>query len=285
MATKTPPVDAPTADAPSITPRGWLRQVRAFTERSLREVRNSWTMLLTVVAFPAGLQLFYGYQWDGAPETLLASTAIGTGVFGAMYICLYIFGYQLAGDLEHQRYRAYRSMPVSPSADLVGRMCSGLLLATVAFILTLAAGVLTGATFGLQSMASVPIVIGAFTLTCLIWMVFALPFIVYAKNERVAEYAVPLLALFGYMFTGLNGTDTSFSPIDGEVLNYLPNTLPTRLLMYHLVPEASWEESGAVPPELPTGIEFLAVLGGYGVVALLVGTLIVTSVLYGGRSQ
>lgn len=258
----------------------WLTQVKAFSERCLREVRNSWTMLSIVIALPAGMQLLYGVQSEGGSAEMIASMALGTGTFGAMYICLYIFGYQLAGDLEDRRYEAYRSMPLAPSADLSGRMLSGVVLAGAAFILTILAGVYTGASFELRGLMSIPIVLLAFVVTCVFWMIVAMPVILYAQNERVAEYAVPMIAIVGYIGTGLNGVNTELSPLDGEILTYLPNTLPTRLIIYHLVPGGDWADIGVAPPALPTGPEYVALLVVYGLLTLAVGTVLTTRVLY-----
>lgn len=282
MATNTP-TDRHETDTGGVTGSGssvWLDQVRAFTERCLREVMNSWTMLLTVLALPAGLQLFYGMLWEDVPAAMISSAAVGTAVFGAMYICLYIFGYLLAGDLEDRRYEAYRSMPLSPSADLSGRMLAGIVLAAVAFVSTILAGIVTGGPFAIRGLASVPVVVLAFLLTCVFWMIVAVPFVVYAKNERVAEYAVPLIGMLGYMGTGFNGVMVDLAPIEGEVLNYLPNTLPTRLLVYHLVPADDWVALGVAPPAMPTGPEYVVLMVVYTVLALVVGTVIVNKVLY-----
>ncbi|WP_231190406.1 hypothetical protein [Haladaptatus sp. DYF46] len=262
---------------------GRVRQAMAFTERSFREVSTSWTMLLTIVALAPGMQLLYTSQIDGLSPTMTASWAIGTGTFGAIYICLYVFGYQLASDLEDGRYAAYRSMPISPLSELAGRMFAGVLFATATFALTIAAGVATGGSFGLRGVESIPIVVLAFALTCAAWMIVAVPFVVYAKNERVAEYAVPMIAIAGYILTGLNGITTELSMIEGEVLNYLPNTLPTRLLVYHLVPDAEWTAIGAAPPAAPAGPESVALLGLYALLAIVVGVALFTVVLYERR--
>lgn len=282
MATNTP-TDRHETDTGGATGSGssvWLSQVRAFTERCLREVMNSWTMLLTVLALPAGLQLFYGVMWEDMPATMLSSATVGTAVFGAMYICLYIFGYLLAGDLEDRRYEAYRSMPLSPSADLSGRMLAGIALAAVAFVLTILAGVVTGGSFAIRGLASVPIAVLAFLLTCVFWMILAVPFVVYTENERVAEYAVPMIGMLGYMGTGFNGVMVELAPIEGEVLNYLPNTLPTRLLVYHLVPAGDWAEIGVAPPAMPTGPEYVVLMAVYALIAVAVGTVVVNKALY-----
>lgn len=257
-------------------PRTRLTQAAAFTDRSLREVLNSWTMLLTAIALAPGMQLLYATRGELSPA-MTASWAIGTGVFGAIYLCLYVFGYQLASDLEDRRYAAYRSMPISPLAELSGRMLAGLLLAATTFALTIAAGAATGAEFGLRGLASVPVVLLAFALTCAVWMVVAVPFVVYAKNERVAEYAVPLIAIAGYILTGFNGVVAELSFVESDVLNYLPNTLPTRVLLYHLVPDAEWAAAGGTAP---AGPEYVALLAVYAAVALGVGTVLFNRVLY-----
>ncbi|WP_255169079.1 ABC transporter permease [Natrononativus amylolyticus] len=268
------------ASAERLSSRVHLRQAAAFTERSLREVGNSWTMLLTIVALAPGMQLLYTSQGGGMSPATIASWAIGTGVFGAIYVCLYVFGYQLSSDLEDRRYAAYRSMPISPVAELSGRMLAGLALAATTFALTLGAGAATGGSFGLRGLESVPVVVLAFALTCAVWMIVAVPFVVYAKNERVAEYAVPLIAIAGYILTGFNGVVAEMSFVDGDALNYLPNTLPTRVLVYHLVPDADWTAIGAAPPAAPAGPEYVALLVIYAAVALAIGAVLFNRVLY-----
>ncbi|MFC3956763.1 ABC transporter permease [Halovivax cerinus] len=258
----------------------WANQARAFAERCLRELTTSRIMLASLVGTAAGMQLFFGVLWEGMAASMIASAAIGTATFGAIYVCLYAFGYLLAGDLEARRYEAYRSMPIAASADLAGRMLAGGLLATAAFSLTLVAGVVTGGSFALRSVVSIPIVVLAFAVTCIFWMLVALPVIATAANERLAEYGVPMIAVLGYMVTGFNGANVALSPLSGEWLNYLPNTLSTRLLIYHLVPTSDWAEAGLGPPGPPAGPEFLVLLVAYAVVALVVGTVVTNRLLY-----
>lgn len=270
-------VSAPTPDAGTAV---WASQVRAFAERCLRELSTGTTMLLTLVGTAAGMQLFYGSLWEEMSAAMIASAAIGTGMFGAIYVCLYAFGYLLAGDLEDRRYEAYRSMPIAASADLTGRMVAAGALAAVAFALTLVAGVVTGGTFALRSLASIPVVVLAFVVTCLFWMLVALPVIATAANERLAEYGVPMIAVLGYMLTGFNGANVAISPLQGEVLNYLPNTLSTRLLIYHLVPTGEWAEAGLGPPGPPVGPEYVLLLVAYAIVVLVAGTVVTNRILY-----
>lgn len=279
MATETETVSETEREA-GVEWRVWLEQAGAFTRRNLQEVRNSGIMLLWVLAFPAIMYLLQATQGAETSAMADASVSIGTGVLGSMFVCLYLFGNQLATDLEDQRYVAYRSMPVSPSAELTGRMAAGLVLAAGAFTATIVAGLATGASYGLRGPESIPIVLVAGALTCLIWMVVAIPFVVVAGNERVASMTTTLVAVGAFVLTGLNGTVPAQSPIDGPVLNYLPNTLPTRLLVYHLVPAENWTELGVAPPAMPTGPAFLALLAAYAVLATVAGTVLVNRMLY-----
>ncbi|QCS41224.1 ABC transporter permease [Natrinema versiforme] len=260
--------------------RVWLEQAGAFARRSLREVRNSWLMLTWVIAFPAIMYLLQTTQGTNGSAVSDATVSIGIGILGSMFVCLFVFGNQLATDLEDRRYVAYRSMPIAPSAELAGRMAAGLVLAGGAFAATIAAGLATGASYGLRGPESVPIALAAGALTCLFWMVVAIPFVVVAGNERVASMTTTLVAVGGFVLTGLNGTVPAQSPIDGPVLNVLPNTLPTRLLVSHLVPAENWTELGVAPPAMPTGPAFLALLAAYAVLAIVAGTMLVNRTLY-----
>lgn len=260
--------------------RVWLEQAGAFTRRSLQAVRNSWLMLGWVISFPPIMYLLQATQGPEMSAVANASASIGIGILGAMFVCLYLFGNQLATDLEDRRYAAYRSMPIAPSAELAGRMAAGLILAAGAFAATIAAGLATGASYGFRGPESVPIVLIAGALTCLFWMVVAIPFVVVAGNERVASLTTTFVAVGAFVLTGLNGAVPTQSPIDGPVLNYLPNTLPTRLLVFHLVPAESWTELGVAPPAMPTGPAFLALLAAYAVLATVAGTMLVNRALY-----
>ncbi|WP_226480822.1 ABC transporter permease [Natrinema amylolyticum] len=260
--------------------RVWLEQAGAFTRRSLQEARNSRLMLAWVIAFPAIMYLLRAIQGTSGSAASDATVSIGIGILGSMFVCLFVFGNQLATDLEDRRYEAYRSMPISSSADLIGRMAAGFVLAAGAFAATIVAGLATGASYGLRGPESVPIVLAAGVLTCLFWMVAAIPFVVVAGNKRIASMATTLVAVMTFVLTGLNGAVPAQSVIDGPVLNYLPNTLPTRLLVSHLVPAESWTELGVAPPAMPTDPTFIALLGGYAALAVLAGTLLVNRTLY-----
>ncbi|GAB3021660.1 ABC transporter permease [Natronobiforma cellulositropha] len=281
METDTPPE---TADARALAPPRWrtrVNQTYAFTARSLREVAGSVTLLFWVLGFPPVMYLLYATQNSDAPATLAATTSVGIAVFGAIFVCLYLFGNQLVIDVEARRYAAYRTMGISAAADLSGRLLAGLVLGAVAFAATVATGVATGASYGLRGPESVPIVVLAGVLTCLFWMIVAIPLVLATSNERVAEWTTTLVAVGAFALTGFNGVLPELSPLEGEVLNLLPNTLPTRLLVYHLVPAESWADLGTAPPVMPAGPEYVALLVSYTVVALAVGVVLVNRSLYG----
>lgn len=259
----------------------WLNQVRAFSERSLREVSGSMTMVFWVLGFPAGMYLLYTSQRPGAPAALDATISIGIAVLGAMFVCLYLFGNQLVLDVEENRYAAYRSMPVSPSADLSGRMLAGLVLGSGAFASALIAGIVSGASYGLRGPESILIALLGGVLTCVFWMIVAIPLVIYVENERIAEWTTTLVAMGAFVVTGFNGALPETTPLEGEILNLLPNTLPTRLLVYHLVPAENWAEIGVSPPAMPAGPEYVVLLVIYALVALVLGVTLVNRSLYG----
>ncbi|OAQ54041.1 hypothetical protein HTG_00505 [Natrinema mahii] len=269
-------LDSPTTGSASV----WADQVRAFAGRNLREIAHSWTLLSIALGFGPFLYLVYLMAWDSVPAPMRASLAVGLGTFGSMLVCLYVFGNQLVVDIEASRYELYRAMPVRPSADLVGRMIAGLTISCVAFLSTLLAGGLTGASFGIRGPESVPIVVAAFALSCLLWMVVAVPIVIAANNERYAEFLTTMVAVVAVFVTGNNGVVPEMSMVDGELLNVVPNALSARLLGYHLVGGGEYARAGLVPPPMPSGLESVALLGLYGVGALALGIAFVRTSLY-----
>lgn len=260
-------------------PSIWLNQVRAFAGRSLREVVNSWMLLGTAIGLPATMYLIPFIGGGEFPPVSRATMSIGTGIFGAMLTCLYVFGNLFVIDIEDRRYAAYRAMPISPSADLAGRMSAALVVAAAAFLSPLIVGVLTGASYRLQGGESIPIILAAGVLSCVFWMVLAIPIVVIAENERYAEWATTSVAIAAVVLTGFNGVTTDISLIKGTTLNYLPNTLPTRLIAYHLV-EGDVAAAGLIPPQLPAAPEYLLILLAYAAVAVAFGTLVLNKLLY-----
>lgn len=274
--------------APSSGSGLWTRQVSAFVRRYLREVVRNKTILFWSLGFPTVFYLLTITTFISMGDipadlrpAVKGTTAISYGVFGSVIVCLNAFGQQLVTDIEDDRYTEFRSLPLSPSADLVGRLLAGLLFAGTAFLFVVAVSVATGAGYTIRGVESLPIVVFGFALTAVVWMVVALLIVVAVGNARYANIISLSLALASYFGTGFNGvTVESFNGPDW-ILNALPNTLTARLLSYHLIDIGSWEAAGLAPPEPPTSPEHLGLLVAYGVVFLAVGAVVTNKVMYG----
>lgn len=265
----------------------WLRQARTFVERYLRELARSRTALFWSLGFPAAFYLLtitVFIPMDQIPAAfrpeVKATTAISYGVFGSVIVCLNAFAEQLVTDIEDQRYAAFRSLPIRPSADFAGRSAAALLFALAAFAFVLIVSVPTGAAYGIRGIESIPIALAALLLSSGMWLVVALVIAVLTSDARYANIIAVSIALASFFLTGFNGSQPmSFAP-SKALLNVLPNALATRLIGYHTVALDSWAEVGWVPPEMPTGPEHLGLLLAYGVVFVLVGGTIMDRVVY-----
>lgn len=265
----------------------WSEQVGAFVRRYLREMARNKTVLFWSLGFPAMFYLLTVTAFIPMGEiptefqaAVKATTAIGYGVFGSVIVCLNAFGQQLVTDIEDERYVEFRSLPLSPSADFVGRLVSGLIFASGAFLFVIGVSIATGAEYTLRGPESIPIILGAFVLSAVVWMVIALLMVLLVTNARFANIISLSLALASYFGTGFNGTDvTSFTGPDW-LLNVLPNTLATRLITYHLADIGEWEISGLAPPDPPSSLAFLGLLAAYGIVFALIGGIVTNKVIY-----
>jgi ABC-2 type transport system permease protein len=212
------------------------------------------------------------------------ANAVVFGVFGAFSVSLVIFATALSADLKARRYRKLRSLPVAPSADVLGRFLGGLALAVVSFLLVLAVGVLTGGDLAVRAALSVPVVLGALVLFCLLAMGGA---VVVASVLDDGEYVVGvtnMLTLALFFLTGYNGLVPAMAPGPvGGWVNLLPNALATRLAVYHLVPLGTGAGTPLVPPALPTGPAPVALLAGYAVAGVVVGAVVMRWRIYSGE--
>ena len=263
--------------------RMWLNQTWAFTARTISSLRHNPALVLTAVGFPP--MFYFVFTLSDTGSDVLAATAISWGMFGALFACLYVFGNQLATDVEDQRYVTFRSMPIYPSAEFAGRMLAGLLVAVAAMLAGIAAGLVDGASFTLRGPSSLVVVPLAFTLVCLLFMLIAMPIVLLLEDESYVEYVTSIVAVFLFVVTGSNGISPNAAFIDVGVmdtswLNYLPNSLATRLLAYHLVPADQWTVAGITPPSMPEGFVFLGIVGLYGLLAVALGVLFVRTMMY-----
>lgn len=264
----------------------WADQARAFATRYLRELVRNKAVLFWTIVFPVGFYLLTITIFmdtseipEGAIPYVKSGTAITYGTFGAIIAALNSFGQQLAMDLEDERYRLYRALPVAPSADLFGRMAAGTVLAGVAMLVVLAVAVFTGGTFTLASGASIPVVTVAFVAFAVFWMAVAVLITTAVRDTRYASIITVSLALALYFLTGYNGGDPSVFGGPDVWLNWLPNTLPTRLIVAEIAAApAEFAEPGTL--EAPDRVVGTITTLGYGVVAVLVAAVGMRRLIY-----
>lgn len=252
----------------------WLNQARAFSMRSIREVLNSWSLIFIALGFAPFMYFVYTATLDSAPATMKAGLSIGLGIFGSMIVCLYVFGDQLITDFEDQRYETYRSIPMMPSAELIGRLTAGITISSVSFLVTIFVGLITGASYAIKSLSSVPVILVAFIFSCVLWMIISIPMVIAASNERYAELLTTITAVIATLITGNNGVMPGTAMVSENLLNIIPNSLSTRVLSYHLIEGGSYAEAGLTPPIMPSGIQSIALLVFYGVVSLIIGLVL-----------
>ncbi|WP_267643928.1 ABC transporter permease [Haloarchaeobius amylolyticus] len=272
---------APVNSLPRSTP--WTRQARAFATRTLRELFRNRAALVWGLAAPVFFFLVFGVAL-GDPGIQRGTNAVVFGVFGSFSVSLVIFATALTADLKAKRYRKLRSLPISPSADVVGRFLGGLSLSIVSFVVVLLVGVATGGTLSIQSAISVPVVLLSLLLFCLLAMGAA---VVVASFLDDGEYVVGvtnMLTLALFFLTGYNGLLPGMAPGPiGDFVNVLPNSLASRLAVYHLVPVGSGMETPLVPPALPTGWVPVLILVGYAVLGVAAGSLAMRRRIYEGE--
>ena len=264
--------------------RIWLGQTRSFAERYARELFRNKTVLFWSLLFPVGFYLLtitVFVPTDQIPADIkpmvFGATAISYGTFGAVIACLNSFGGQLAADFEADRYKQFRALPIRPTADLAGRMAAGLALAAASFAVVVVVSLGTGAEYAIRGPESLAVLLLALLVFGVVWMVLAIALVTVVTDERYANIITVAIALLSYMLMGYNGTDPASYTGPDVLLNYLPNTLSTRLLVYHFVDVGADTLS---PPALPGTGWSLAVLGLYGVAALAAGVVLVRTVVY-----
>ncbi|MEZ3144192.1 ABC transporter permease [Halobaculum sp. MBLA0143] len=212
----------------------WLDQVGAFAYRTTRDVSRSWTVLGVAVGLPPVMYLLLTATRE-FPPTQKGLFAVGIAVLGATIASLTVFGSQLAVDADDRRFHAYRSMAVSPSADVVGRMLAGVGVAAVSLLVGLLVGVATGAPIGVAGVVPAVTAFGGFVGVSVVFASLAVPVVVAANDEQYAQFALSLIAVFAFMLTGYNGIVPSVAVLDEAVVRLLPNTLGTRAMALQLV--------------------------------------------------
>jgi ABC-2 type transport system permease protein len=227
------------SEAPSLADgdRGlttWFTQASAFTYRTLRDVSRSWTILGIAVGLPPVMYLLVTATREFSPTTKGLLT-VGIAVLGAMIASLTVLGSQLAVDADADRFHAYRSMGVAPSADFAGRMVAGVVVAALALGVGLAVGALDGAPIGVSGVVPAVVTVGAFLGVTVVFASAAVPVTLAANDEQYAQFALSLIAVFAFVLSGYNGIMPSVAAFDESIVGLLPNALGTRAIALQLV--------------------------------------------------
>jgi len=212
----------------------WVAQASGFTYHTLRDVSRSWSVLAVAVGLPPIMYLLVTATRSFDPTTK-GLFAVGIAVLGAMIASLTVFGSQLAVDLEADRFVAYRSMAVRPSADFAGRVVAGLVVAALALVVGLGVGVLDSAPISITGVLPAVVSLAAFLGLSVVFMALAVPVVVAANNEQYAQFVLSLVAVFAFMLTGYNGMLSSVAVLSESISGFLPNVLATRTIAVQLV--------------------------------------------------
>lgn len=266
------------------------RQTAAFALRSLRTLRRNGVVVFWAVAFPAMFYLLSVYLFidtDAMPadvvQVVKATNAISYGTFAALVVFLNTFSQSLVADVEDGRYAKFRALPVSPSADFLGRFAASYVFAVAAVVAVLAVGAATGAAYGLQSLASIPIALlgllamGLFAASVAVLLVATVP------EPKYASLVTISIVMLAFFLTGYNGIQPGMLAGGAEVVNLVPNALATRLAVFHLVPVGDWTQAGLAAPPAPTGLGHFALLAAYAVAGLALAVLATQRSLYSGE--
>lgn len=267
----------------------WVRQVWAFTRRSLRQYTRSPLSLAFLVAWPAFWYLVVAhvlFGGSGDPRTIAvakAAFAVSFGLFGALTVSLTGVVGTFTADVQTKRYRKFRSLPVSPAADFAGRFVAGVALSALSYGSLLLVGALDGAAFGIRgpwSPVVVAVSVAAFAAVGVATALGLAAFVPRPEHATTLATALLMLALFG---TGFNGVSPALFPGPAWVLNLLPVTVIARVQLYHLVDPGLVSHGAFAPPPLPAGGAYLALLLGYATASLAVGVRVVAGLVYEGE--
>lgn len=265
------------------------RQVRAFALRAIRRFVGNRSTLFWAIGAPVAYYLFFGvYVSTGGdnPGAIRAGMAPAFGIFGALAATMMTFSGNLGADLRAKRYRKLRSLPISPGADLAGRFLAGLLFGFLAFAAVMLVGLFTGATIRIPGPVPALAVLVSVFLLCLFGLslgVLSAAIVQNGQRLQIVGNGGLLVLFFG---TGYNGINPDILPeIVVPVVNFLPNSLATRITVATLSPPAASSQSSLVPPAVPTGLFAYVLLIGYAVVLSGLAALAMDRYIYRGEVE
>jgi ABC-2 type transport system permease protein len=258
----------------------WTLQTRAFTRRHLQQVLRNKVIVFLTVAWPVLWYFLTVEFFINVPEgtdlgPIRAANGINYGLFGAFTVTIAVFAGEFARDLDSHRYRKLRTMPIAPTADLTGRFLAGGTLGVISYAIMILVAYLTGASFTSLTLWTIVILVSTLTLICLVALGLALVLsLVIPKPEYMTTIAV-VIVLMSYTITGFNGLSPELIAGNAGIVNYLPNSLATRMQV------AVWTTEQITPPEAPDSLEYLGLLAGYITILLAISVLIMQRFAYG----
>ncbi len=265
--------------------RRWFGQAGAFARRHLRVTARNRIAVALLVGYP--VLWFVSTLWlfvDEPEATAITGIGVGFGLFGALTATLAVFAGAFARDLQRDRYAKFRALPHAPSADLAGRFAAGTVVGSASYLVTLGAAYFAGGTFdGWLS----PAVWAPVLLTLLAFCLIATSLAILVgsavpKPEYMTVLAV-VSALLAFYLTGQNGMVPWMIAGDGQFVNWLPNSLATRLQVVSWIEASGGETDFLTPPNTPGLVRHGGIL--LGQVLLLGGAAFaaVRTVAYGGE--
>ena len=128
--------------------RGASATAAVITKRNLIKIKRVPDLLVFATLSPIMFVLLFAYVFGSAigcpdrrrlPEFLIAGIFVQTVIFGATFT-----GYSLAEDLQKGIIDRFRSLPMSPSAVLVGRTVTDVGINIVSLVVMSLTGLLVG---------------------------------------------------------------------------------------------------------------------------------------------
>ncbi len=262
----------------------WVRQAGAFTTRHLRVTARNRTAVALLVGYP--VLWFASTLWlfvEDPGATAVTAIGVGFGLFGALTAALAVFAGEFARDLQRDRYAKFRALPHAPSADLAGRFAAGTVVGSASYLTTLGAAYVAGGTFEmwLSPAVWVPVVLTLLAFCLIATSLAILVGSVLPKPEYMTVLAV-VVGLIAFYLTGQNGMVPWMIAGDGQFVNWLPNSLATRLQVVGWIEAGGGKTDFLTPPRAPDLMRHGGLL--LGEVLLLSGaaSAVVRFVAYGG---
>lgn len=266
-------------------------QAAAFARRHYRQYARSPLSLVFLVAWPTFWYLLVAHLlFDGTASnaqvvaTAKSAFAVSFGLFGAFTVSLTGVVGTFTADIVTKRYRKFRSLPVSPLADFVGRFMAGAGLALVSYIGLLVVGFLDGGAFTLKRPWSPVIVFISVVAFAAIGVALAMALSALVPRPHYATTLATAIILGTFFGTGFNGVSPGLFPGPAWLLNVIPVTLITRVQLRHLVIAGSAASTPFGPPVLPGGPAAIGTIGAYCLAALAAGALVVGHTVYEGEA-